>query len=49
MVGLRKFVSDTAVYGLSSILSRFINYFLVPLYTLKLPSAGAYGVVTVLF
>jgi len=49
MSSLKKFVSDTAIYGLSSVVARFINYFLVPLYTLKLPSTSSYGVVTVMF
>ena len=38
---------DTAIYGLSSIVGRFLNYLLVPLYTAKLPAAsGGYGVIT---
>ena len=38
---------DTAIYGLSSIAGRFLNYLLVPLYTAKLPAAsGGYGVIT---
>jgi len=30
---LKKLASDTAIYGLSSIVSRLLNYFLVPLHT----------------
>lgn len=38
---------DTAIYGVSSILGRFLNYLLVPLYTAVLPAAsGGYGVVS---
>lgn len=38
---------DTAIYGLSSIIGRFLNYLLVPLYTAKLSAAsGGYGVIT---
>lgn len=38
---------DTAIYGLSSIVGRFLNYLLVPLYTAKLSAAsGGYGVIT---
>ena len=38
---------DTAIYGLSSIIGRFLNYLLVPLYTAKLTAAsGGYGVIT---
>ena len=36
-----------AIYGLSSIVGRFLNYLLVPLYTAKLSAAsGGYGVIT---
>ena len=38
---------DTAIYGLSSIIGRFLNYLLVPLYTAKLSAAsGGYGIIT---
>lgn len=38
---------QTAIYGLSSIVGRFLNYLLVPLYTAKLAAAGGgYGVIT---
>ncbi len=38
---------DTAIYGMSSIVGRFLNYLLVPLYTAKFTAAsGAYGVIT---
>lgn len=38
---------DTAIYGVSSIVGRFLNYLLVPVYTMALPaSGGGYGVVT---
>lgn len=38
---------DTAIYGLSSIIGRFLNYLLVPLYTMQLPAEdGGYGIVT---
>ncbi len=40
-------LKDTAIYGLSSIVGRFLNYLLVPLYTAKLAAAdGGYGVIT---
>jgi len=42
---LRKLASQTVVYGLSSILGRFLNYLLVPLYTYVF-AAEAYGVVS---
>lgn len=45
---LRKLASQTAVYGLSSVLGRMLNYLLVPLYTsVFLPSE--YGIVTELY
>ena len=38
---------DTFIYGMSSIIGRFLNYLLVPLYTAKMAaSTGAYGVIT---
>ena len=47
MAGLKSLVRDTALYGLSSMVGRFLNYLLVPLYTAVLPAAsGGYGVVT---
>lgn len=47
MAGMKSLVKDTAIYGVSSILGRFLNYLLVPLYTGVLPAAsGGYGVVS---
>lgn len=47
MANLTSLVKDTAIYGLSSIVGRFLNYLLVPLYTAKLAaSSGGYGVIT---
>lgn len=47
MAELKSVVKDTAIYGLSSIVGRFLNYLLVPLYTAKLAaSSGGYGVIT---
>lgn len=44
---LQSLVKDTAIYGLSSIVGRFLNYLLVPLYTTKMSvESGNYGVVT---
>lgn len=37
MAGLKSLAKDTAIYGLSSIVGRFLNYMLVPLYTAVLP------------
>lgn len=47
MSGLKSLAKDTAIYGLSSIVGRFLNYLLVPLYTAKLSAeGGGYGVIT---
>ena len=47
MANLKSLAKDTAIYGLSSIVGRFINYLLVPVYTFSLPAAsGGYGVIT---
>ena len=47
MSKLQSLVKDTAIYGLSSIVGRFLNYLLVPLYTAKMSvESGNYGVVT---
>lgn len=41
-------MKDTAIYGLSSIIGRFLNWMLVPLYTIMFPVAE-YGVVTLMY
>ena len=47
MASLKSLAKDTAIYGLSSIIGRFLNYLLVPLYTAKISAAsGGYGVIT---
>jgi O-antigen/teichoic acid export membrane protein len=44
---LSSLAKDTAIYGLSSIIGRFLNYLLVPLYTHYMPKAsGDYGIST---
>jgi len=42
---LKKLASQTAIYGVSSIVGRFLNYLLVPLYT-RFFSTSEYGVVS---
>lgn len=43
-------LGQTAIYGLSSIVGRFLNYLLVPLYTYKIAAeSGDYGIVTNLY
>lgn len=45
MANLKALAKDTAIYGLSSIVGRFLNYLLVPLYTNCMPKeSGDYGV-----
>ena len=47
MANLKSLAKDTAIYGLSSIVGRFLNYLLVPVYTLAMSvESGGYGVVT---
>ncbi len=46
---IRKLAGQTAIYGLSSIVGRLLNYLLVPLYTYKFANAADYGVVSELY
>lgn len=46
---LKKLLGQTAVYGLSSILGRTLNYLLVPLYTSMFAKTSDYGVVSQLY
>ncbi|MBP5562006.1 MAG: lipopolysaccharide biosynthesis protein [Muribaculaceae bacterium] len=47
MASLKSLVKETAIYGMSSIVGRFLNYLLVPLYTAKISaSSGGYGDIT---
>lgn len=47
MANLQSLAKDTVIYGLSSIVGRFLNYLLVPLYTAKIAvSSGGYGIIT---
>ena len=47
MAEFKTLAKDTAIYGLSSIVGRFLNYLLVPLYTHYMPKdSGDYGVST---
>jgi O-antigen/teichoic acid export membrane protein len=45
---LKKLIGQTALYGVSSIVGRFLNYLLVPLYT-HILSQGEYGAVSELY
>ncbi len=49
-MNIKSLLKDTAIYGLSSIVGRFLNYLLVPLYTYKIAAeSGGYGIVTNLY
>lgn len=48
MSAFKQLARQTATYGLSSILGRFFNYLLVPIYT-RVFEVGEYGVVTQLY
>lgn len=49
MAGFKKLAKDTAIYGVSSILGRFLNWLLVPLYSYVLTSSSQYGIITNLY
>ena len=50
MAGLKSLLKDTAIYGASSIVGRFLNYLLVPVYVSAMSvRSGGYGVVTEIY
>jgi O-antigen/teichoic acid export membrane protein len=46
---MKTLAKETAMYGVSSILGRFLNWLMVPLYTYVLASSADYGIVTNLY
>ncbi|MCQ2311402.1 MAG: lipopolysaccharide biosynthesis protein [Paludibacteraceae bacterium] len=46
---MKVLAKETAIYGLSSIIGKFLNYLLVPLYTYILANTADYGIVTNLY
>lgn len=48
MAGVKSLAKDTAIYGLSSIVGRFLNWCLVPIYT-NVFAADQYGIVTLIY
>lgn len=48
MSGVKSLAKDTAIYGISSIVGRFLNWLLVPLYTITF-AVAEYGVVTFVY
>lgn len=48
MSDIKKLVGQTAIYGIPTIVGRFLNYFLVPLYTYTM-ATSSYGVISELY
>ncbi|MFW9598357.1 MAG: lipopolysaccharide biosynthesis protein, partial [Paludibacter sp.] len=46
---MKKLAKETAIYGVSSILGKFLNWLLVPLYTFTLEKSSDYGIVVNLY
>jgi O-antigen/teichoic acid export membrane protein len=46
---IKRLLGQTAIYGLSSIIGRLLNYLLVPLYTYVFADPADYGVVSELY
>ena len=46
---MKKLAKETAMYGVSSILGRFLNWMMFPLYSFVLSGPAAYGVITNLY
>lgn len=49
MADMKNLAKDTAIYGVSSILGKFLNWCLLPFYSYVLPSPEDYGMVTDLY
>lgn len=47
--GMKRLAGETAIYGISSIVGRFLNWMLVPMYTRVLTSESDFGIVTNLY
>ena len=47
--GMKRLAKETAIYGLSSMIGRFLNWMLVPMYTRVLTDTGEYGIITNLY
>ena len=46
---MKRLAGETAIYGISSIVGRFLNWMLVPVYTRVLSAESDYGIVTNLY
>lgn len=49
MKKLKELLSDTLIYGISSVLARFIGYLLVPLHTSGVFETSEYGIVSLVY
>lgn len=47
--GMKRLAGDTAIYGVSSIVGKFLNWMLVPMYTRVLATESDFGIVTNLY
>ena len=47
--GMKRLAGETAIYGVSSIVGKFLNWMLVPMYTRVLATESDYGIVTNLY
>ena len=47
--GMKRLAGETAIYGISSIVGKFLNWMLVPMYTRVLATESDYGIVTNLY
>jgi len=45
MAGIKQLVKDTAIYGMSTILGKFLNWLLVPMYSYVLAGSDQYGII----
>ncbi len=49
MSGMKSLAKETAIYGVSSILGKTLNWLLTPLFTYTLATTGEYGIITNLY
>ena len=49
MAEMKRLAKDTAIYGVSSILGKFLNWCLVPFYSYTLASSAEFGIMTNLY
>ena len=46
---MKRLAGETAIYGVSSIVGKFLNWMLVPMYTRVLATESDFGIVTNLY